>query len=204
MIVSEDQPSPHHIPPPCWCDPSVRTVMDDTRRMPVKVRLWPLLLMSLLVMGCASTPVHTDGVAGAVAWHATDFQLAKATVQGQPGERYAFTLVLSDRGGTGVTFTDLQRTVSAHQVHTASTERTGRWRLPPNGELRLPFSFTHYCSQAFDSCSGPAVFAPHWHIVLTGADDRGHPVQVVIDLDAPPITSESRAPGEQIDVSALS
>ena len=156
---------------------------------------WPLLLMSLLVMGCASTPVHTDGVSGAVAWHATDFQLTKTTVQGQPGEQYAFTLVLSNRGGTGVTFTTLQRTVSAHKVRAASTERTGHWRLPSNGELRLPFSFTHYCSQAFDSCRGPAVFTPHWHLVVTGADDRGQPVQVVIDLYAPPITLESRAPG---------
>jgi hypothetical protein len=155
----------------------------------------PLLLMSLLVGGCASTPVHTGGISGAVAWHATDFQLTKATVEGQPGQRYAFTLVLSDRGATGVTFTALQRTVSAHNVRTASTERAGRWRLPPNGTLRFPFSFTHYCFQAFDSCSGPALFAPHWHIVLNGADDRGQPVQVVIDLDAPPISSGSRGPG---------
>lgn len=161
----------------------------------MRALMWGLLLMSLLVGGCASTPVHTDGVSGSVAWHATDFQLAKATVQGQPGERYAFTLVLSDRGATGVTFTVLQRTVSAPQVRTVSTERTGRWRLPPNGTLRFPFSFTHYCPQAFDSCSGPAVFAPHWHIVLHGADDRGQPVQVVIDLDAPPISSGARGPG---------
>ena len=66
--------------------------------------------MSLLVGGCAS-PVHTDGATDAVAWHAVDFQLAQTTVQGQPGERYAFTLVLRERGGTGVTFTALQRTV---------------------------------------------------------------------------------------------
>jgi hypothetical protein len=161
----------------------------------MRVLIWVLLLMSLLIGGCASTPVQTNGATGAVGWHATDFRVAKATVQGQPGERYTFRLVLSDRGRTGVTFTALQQTVSAHRVHTASTERTGRWRLPPNGELRLPFAFTHYCSQAFDSCGGPATFAPHWHIVLTGADDRGQPVQVVIDLDAPPISSGSGGPG---------
>jgi hypothetical protein len=151
--------------------------------------------MSLLVSGCASTPVHTGGISGALAWDAADFQLTETTVEGQAGERYAFTLVLSDRGATGVTFTALQRTVSAQHVRTASIERAGRWRLPPNGTLRLPFSFTHYCPQAFDSCSGPAVFAPHWHIVLKGADDRGQPVQVVIDLDAPPVSSGSRRPG---------
>jgi hypothetical protein len=61
--------------------------------------------------------------------------------------------------------------------------------------LRLPFSFTHYCPQAFDGCRGPRVFTPHWHIALNGADDRGQPVQVVIDLDAPPISSGSGGPG---------
>jgi hypothetical protein len=155
----------------------------------MRALLWPLLLVSLLVVGCASAPVHTDGVTGCVAWHATDFQLARATVQGQPGERYALTLVLHNRSGTGITFTELQRTVSAHQVHTAATTRTGQWRLPPNGDLRLPFSFAHYCPQAFESCSGPAVFAPHWHLILTGADDRGQPLQVVIELDVPPIAA---------------
>ena len=150
---------------------------------------WPLLLVSLLVGGCASPPVHTDGVTGSVAWPATAFQLAKATVQGQPGEGYAFTLVLKDRGGIGVTFTELQRTVVAQHVQADSTARTERWRLPPHGELRLPFSFAHYCPQAFESCSGPPVFAPHWHIVLTGADDRSQPVQVVIALDVPPIAA---------------
>ena len=161
----------------------------------MRALIWPPRLMSLLVVGCALTPVHTDGVTGFVAWHATDFQLTKVTVRGQPGERYAFTLVLSDRGGTGVTFTALQRTVSAHHVRTTSTERTGRWRLRPNGELRLPFSFAYDCHQAFELCHEPATFAPHWHIVLNGADDRGQPVQVVIELDAPPISSGSRGLG---------
>jgi hypothetical protein len=161
----------------------------------MRALIWALLLMSLLVAGCASTPVHTDGTTGAVAWHAIDFQLAQTTVQGQPGERYAFTLVLSERSGTGVTFTTLQRIVSAPRVSPASTARTGRWRLPPNGELRLPFSFTHYCPQAFDGLRGPHVFTPHWQIVLNGADGRGQPVQVVIDLDVPPLSPGSRAPG---------
>jgi hypothetical protein len=155
----------------------------------MKVLMWSLLLTSLMLVGCASAPLHTEGVAGPVAWQATAFQLAKTTIQGQPGERYAFTLVLHNTGGTGVTFTELQRTVSAHQVQTASTERKGQWRLPPHGELRLPFAFAHYCPQAFESCSEPPVFAPHWHLVLNGADDHGQPVQVVIELDVSPISS---------------
>jgi hypothetical protein len=45
--------------------------------------MWPLLCISVLVGGCASSPVRIDGVSGAVAWHAADVQLAKASVQGQ-------------------------------------------------------------------------------------------------------------------------
>jgi hypothetical protein len=195
MSESQDRQSPQHAPRPFFCHPLLGSIIDAKRRIPFRALMWLLPLVSVLVVGCASPPVHTDGVTGAVAWQATDFQLAKATIQDQPGERYAFTLVLNERGGTGVTFTDLQWTVSARQVHTASAERTGRWRLPPNGELRLPFSFAHYCPQAFDGCRGPYAFTPHWHIVLNGADDRGQPVQVVIDLDAPPLSSGARGPG---------
>jgi hypothetical protein len=39
--------------------------------------IWSLPLMSLLVVGCASPSVHTDGVSSSVAWRATDFQFAK-------------------------------------------------------------------------------------------------------------------------------
>jgi hypothetical protein len=54
------------------------------------IRLLPLI--GLLMGGCASTPVHSDGISSSVAWHATEVQLTNATVQGRPGERYAFTL----------------------------------------------------------------------------------------------------------------
>jgi hypothetical protein len=92
MTVSQDQRSPHPDPLPFFRYPARRVIMDDTRR-PVRGLLWPLLLTSLLVVGCASAPVHTEGVTGPVAWHATEFQLAKTTIQGQPSEWYAFTLV---------------------------------------------------------------------------------------------------------------
>ena len=48
----------------------------------MRALMWPLLLMSLLVGGCASAPVHTDGLSGSVTWHATHVQLAQATTQG--------------------------------------------------------------------------------------------------------------------------
>jgi hypothetical protein len=157
--------------------------------------MWSLLLTSLLVGGYASLPAHTAGVSGASAWHAAEFQRAGVTVQTQSGERYAFTLMLSDQRETGITFTALQRIISAYHVRMTSTARTRHWRLPLSGELRLPFSLAYYWHQAFEVCHNSATFAPHWHIILNGAYDRGPPVQVVIDLDAPPLSSGSRGAG---------
>ena len=93
----------------------------------------------------------TPPTESSVAWHATEFQLAEAIVQGQSGKRSAFRLARSDHGGIAHTLTDLPRTVVAHQLQAASTARTGRWRLPPHGGRRLPCSCAHDCPQRSSS-----------------------------------------------------
>lgn len=50
--------------------------------LPISARI------SALVMGCSSAHIRTEGIAGPVTWQAMDFQLAKAAVNNQPGERY--------------------------------------------------------------------------------------------------------------------
>ena len=145
-------------------------------------------LIPTLVTGCASAPIRTEGVAGPVTWQALDFQLAKTTINKQPGERYAFTLLVKETRGAGITFTEMRWTISQHGVTPSTSERTGRWRLPPRGQWRLPFSVSWYCPQAVDSCPG-ATGVPQWHIILTGTDDRGQPVQVVIAVAPPPLFS---------------
>lgn len=39
----------------------------DTAEAAMRALMWALLLMSLLVAGCALTPIHTDGVTGSAA-----------------------------------------------------------------------------------------------------------------------------------------
>jgi hypothetical protein len=83
------------------------------------MRVGPLLISSLiaaLVMGCGSAPIRTEGIAGPVTWQAMDFQLAKATVNNQPGERYSFTLLLKETRGAGMMFTEIKWTISQHGV----------------------------------------------------------------------------------------
>jgi hypothetical protein len=114
----------------------------------------------------------------------TAFQRVPTTVHNRPGERYTFTLLLRERTGAGVTFTRVTQTVSAANVQPMTMAQDGQWRLPPNGELRLPFRLSWSCPAVPDACSAVAG-PPHWHILLTGADDRGDPVQLSLELDAP-------------------
>lgn len=146
-----------------------------------------LLVVSFLlwVVGCASAGVRTEGATGPVAWQATDFKLAETTVNNQPGERYSFVLLLKETHGIGITFTELQQTVFQHGVlQSAARQQTGRWRLRPKGELRVPLAFSWYCPiLPCDQVHG----APWWHITITGTDDRGQPVKLTLDVAPPPV-----------------
>jgi hypothetical protein len=149
----------------------------------------------IVVAGCATAPVRLTGVAGPVAWHVTDFQLATNTVRGQPRKHYAFTLLLQEMVGAGITFTGITQVVSGVHIITTSAAQAGSWRLEPRGELRLPLWLLWSCPEAGEDCSAVAG-QPHWHISLAGTDDHGQSVQLVIDLDAPAseiVVAEARA-----------
>jgi hypothetical protein len=119
-----------------------------------------------------------------VTWRATAFQVTRTTVHGHPGERYTLTLILHERTGTGITFTHITQAVSARQTAVAIGTQAGQWRLPPTGELHLPFWVVWSCPDVEEACAAVAG-APHWHITLTGTDDRGQPVELLIEFDAP-------------------
>jgi hypothetical protein len=147
----------------------------------VRLRLVGLLLV---MAGCATTPVDLERGAGPVTWRVTAFQVTRTTVHGHPGERYTFTLLLRERTGTGVTFTRIAQMVAARHTALASATQVGQWRLPPMGELQLPFWVVWSCPDMDDACAAVAG-PPHWHITLTGTDDRSQPVELIIEIDAP-------------------
>ena len=143
-----------------------------------------MLGILVVAMGCASAPVSRSDVAGAVAWRATAFQRVPTTVQDRPGERYSFTLLLREQTGTGITFTRVTQTVSAAAVQPMTVTQDGQWRLPPKGELQLPFRLVWSCPALSETCA-TAAGPPHWHILLTGTTDHDHPVQLGLEVDAP-------------------
>jgi hypothetical protein len=143
-------------------------------------------MLSLLVvaMGCASTPVPRGDIAGPVAWRATAFHRVPTTVHDRPGERYTFTLLLREQDGTGITFTRVTQTVSAASVQPITVTQDGQWRLPPQGELQLPFRLVWSCPALSEACSA-AAGPPHWHILLVGTTDQGEPIRLALEIDAP-------------------
>jgi hypothetical protein len=143
-----------------------------------------MLGLLVVVMGCASAPVSRSDVVGSVTWRATAFQRVPMTVHDRPGERYTFTLLLHERAGTGITFTRVTQTVSADSVRPRTATEEGQWRLPPKGELRLPFRLVWSCPALSETCSAPAG-PPHWHILLVGTTDHGEPVELSLEVDAP-------------------
>jgi hypothetical protein len=132
-----------------------------------------------------------------VIWRVTAFQVTRTTVHGHPGERYTVTLLLRERTGTGITFTRITQAVSAHQTAVATVTQAGQWRLPPTGELQLPFWVVWSCPDVDETCAAVAG-PPHWHITLTGTDDRRQPVELIMEFDAPataaPIAEASPSP----------
>ncbi len=135
-------------------------------------------------LGCASAPVSRSDIAGAIAWRATAFQRVPTTVQDRPAERYTFTLRLREQIGMGITWTRVTQTVAAAHVQPLTVSQDGQWRLPPQGELQLPFRLVWSCPTLSEACSA-AAGPPRWHIRLMGTTDDGHPVQLSLEVDAP-------------------
>ena len=147
------------------------------------------LLLSMVVAACAALGTRTAGRSGPITWRATDFKVqavgeASGFVGRTAQEVYSFTLVLHESQGTAITFTRVAATYNATTAtRPASFEQTGRWELRPHGELRWPLQNTYGCASI--DCINPGAIAPVWHIILTGTDNRGQPVRVVIDLRLP-------------------
>jgi hypothetical protein len=140
-------------------------------------------LLGTVVTTCAPIGVRTEGVSGPVAWEATDLRLVKRKVDGTPMQLYAFTLVLKETQGRGITFTHIKRHITSLEADIYTAEDSIDWQLRPHGELRRP------CSYGIRAI-GPAArdFRPisvAWIIILTGRDDQNRPVRISININLP-------------------
>jgi predicted aspartyl protease len=141
-----------------------------------------VLWLAVVSSGCATLGARLDGVSGAIAWQATDLRVVERQVAGADRQLYAFTLVLKETHGLGVTFTHLAYTISQPGINAVgeTQQATILWKLYPHGELRHPLFSYFYCSEIQCQDWGPV--APWWNIVLTGTNEQDQPVRVAIDL----------------------
>ena len=139
-------------------------------------------LLSVVTIGCAPIGVRTEGVSGPVAWEATDLRIIKRMVDGLPGECYAFTLVLKETQGRGITFTHAKYILTSVETMTWTEKKAVHLKLLPHGELRVPFSYGIKLGGVgrYVRPIGGA-----WTIIMTGKDDRDSPVRVSIRINLP-------------------
>jgi hypothetical protein len=71
-----------------------------------------MLWLSVVISGCAALGARLEGVKDAIAWQATDLRVVQRQMTDTSQELYAFTLVLKETQGRGVTFTHLEYTMT--------------------------------------------------------------------------------------------
>ena len=148
------------------------------------------LMGSLLLAGPSTFGTRTSGVSGPVEWRTTDFAWG---AEGFGEQSYTFTLLLRETQGNDLTFTHVAAVLhNAADSRPAFWERTGQWRVPARGELPIPLGSRRDCPSAPCWDSGPGL-VPVWHLTLTGTDQRGQPVRLVMDLRLPPIPNVVRS-----------
>jgi hypothetical protein len=148
------------------------------------LRVHMFLLLGMMIAGCASLGVRTEGTSGPIAWHVTD--LKSASVPRDAPGTYSFTLVLKETQGTPITFTYRKDTIYASNITVLNSEdRTINLRFRPHEERRFPLTFSWSCAGGIGDCRDPGSVAPMWTINLTGTDEKGNPVKAVINIKLP-------------------
>ena len=148
------------------------------------------ILGSFLLAGCSTFGTRTSGVSGPVEWRTTDFAW---NAEGFGEQAYTFMLILRDMQGSDLTFTHVAAMLhNAADSRPAFWERTGQWRLPAHGEVPIFLGSRRYCPSAPCWDSGPGL-VPVWHLTLSGTDQRGQPIRLVMDLRLPPIPNVVRS-----------
>ena len=142
--------------------------------------------VTIMLTACTTPSPRRDAEPAPIAWQATDFRVITRTVDGVERTLYTFMLVLEETQGSGITLTQLDSTTyhPGFAVLPASEHTAILWKLRPYGELRHVFYSSPCCFEARFGIQGR--LAPAWHILLTGSNDHGQPVRVVIDLSLPP------------------
>ena len=159
-------------------------------------RVLIFVLLGMLIAGCVPLGTRTEGTSGPIAWHVTDLKSESVGDRTRPGDvrgTYSFTLVLKETQGIPITFTYRKDTIYAGELTVLrSADQAISLRVRPHEERRFPLTFSWGCAAA--DCLQSMSVAPMWTINLTGSDEKGQAVQVVIKIRLPDNPDTYRKP----------
>jgi len=119
--------------------------------------------------------VRTAGASGPVSWRVTDVRSG-----GDSRSSWStFVLVLTETTGSSIVFTRMEKTVWG--AGAMSAQESGSWRLPANGELRLPMGVRRGCGSVTCRNEVPG----YWDVTLAGKDDADNDLRVLIQITLP-------------------
>ena len=139
----------------------------------------------LLLAGCSSLGVRTEGTSGPIAWHVQDIAVVTRENQGRPYTGQTFTVVLKNVSDRTITFRKYDETRYAPGINPLMRGYTGAWTLGPGQEWKIDRFNTVTCNYG-GGCVGGGSSQMLGRFVFTGEDDQGRPVEVTLDLTLPP------------------
>jgi hypothetical protein len=113
-------------------------------------RMLLAVLLGVLIVGCASLGVHTEGTSGPIAWRVTDLRSASTGQRGTFGDTtgtYALTLVLKETQGIPITFTYRKDTIYASDITVLKpVDQEINLKLRAHEERYIPLTFSWKCA----------------------------------------------------------
>ena len=144
-----------------------------------------ILCVVILLSGCASLAVHTEGVSEPLAWRVTDLALVTRQIDGRAIDGRAFTLVIKNVGTRMLTLRKMDETKYQPGTNPSSASYSGLWVLRPGAEWRIPRFYSLVCNSP-RGCADSTFAQPMFRIDIEGVDERNNPVQVRLDITLPP------------------
>ena len=157
-----------------------------------------------ILAGCAGK--ITQGAASGISWRVAELQTSErpGTMPGYSTggvvRVFRYVIILQDTRGVGATFREVESLQLVGSGFRA-TPRTSQIfvKLPPNGEARVAITDSSWAvlPRWQEGAERPVNLNPGMRKTITGMDDQGQPIRLVIEYmlnDIPPLTPTSPAP----------
>jgi Aspartyl protease len=157
-------------------------------------------LLAVLMQGGPGTAAAEEiaGTSGRIAWRLTDLALGKTSIGGKDHATYSFNLVLRNVGPGALTLAryETRLVYAGFLTSDVETASSGRWVLPPAGDMTLGLQSALACVEGAGECRPPV--GPTWTVVLLGSDHEGKALRQVLTFTLPPVPGQPVPPPTRV------